>query len=296
MSGIVIGWSDRSDRVNGSLRRRARAAIALGLCAGLVATVAPSVSGASVQPMNGSPRTYWTGNGITSDGANGYVLNSPLCDAESTPYLLFVLAGTKATAATLSIGSSSESMPKSNGPKNGVSSFKYTYTPAGSIDLAALLGGGTNVFATHNDSRNKGTLTVSHGCLGGGNASLTVHFIGELLPSADGPDTWVTLGTNGANQAFKVCETGSTTGCAEFAFGATAGSTRTLTLSGSNKTLDVTVTNDNYYCIAVLLLSDVPVAENFVPSAEMAFSDTPLTSTSTFSNGGDVWFATVCGG
>lgn len=178
MSGIVIGHRGESSRTHRSRGERTRVALGLGLCAGVFIAAAPSASGAPVRPTNGSPVSYWTGNGVTSDGEDGYLLTSPQCDADDTPYLLFVLAGSKATVASLSIDGSSAPMSKANGTKKGVSSFKYTYSPDGSIDLADLLGDGSNVYATHNDSRDTGTLTISHGCTGGTGTltGLTIQF------------------------------------------------------------------------------------------------------------------------
>lgn len=76
----------------------------------------------------------WSGRGMTSDGDGGYTLNDDRCDeSEGAPYILFVLASTKAiNSAYIKFGSDSPiAMEKSNTDKRGTSTWKYLYTPAG---------------------------------------------------------------------------------------------------------------------------------------------------------------------
>jgi hypothetical protein len=104
----------------------------------------------------------WAGNGTTVSDGTLTLTDGDACDIDNTPYLLWVLAGSKATAASITItGSLAVSMEKTNVDKKGFSSFKYEMP--GPINLDSL----GPVVATYDDGKNKATLTISHGCLGG---------------------------------------------------------------------------------------------------------------------------------
>jgi len=107
----------------------------------------------------------WRGNGMTADGNGGYVLGSSQCDANETPYLLFILASTRSISSpSIQFGASAPiAMTKSNGGKKGTSSWRYTYLPGAPIDLAALLA--LPVSASWAGTASP-TLTLSHGCVG----------------------------------------------------------------------------------------------------------------------------------
>jgi hypothetical protein len=122
----------------------------LGIAGTAAAAKAPSTPGTAT----------WNGNGTTVT-AGTRTLNTVTCDANDTPYLLWVLAGSKATTATINIdGGDPISMGKPGiDKKTGISTFKYTMT--GSVDLDTL-----TASAAYNDGKNKATLTISHGCLG----------------------------------------------------------------------------------------------------------------------------------
>lgn len=98
---------------------------------------------------------------MVTDAEGNLALKTTLCDAESTPNLNFVLSGTAATYATLSInGGAPLTMIKTSTGKNQ-SNWKYTWTPDAPIDLSAL----TSVVATYN-GKEIGSLTIGSGCLG----------------------------------------------------------------------------------------------------------------------------------
>lgn len=137
------------------LATAAAAALALSVLA-VPALAARTPAGSSVT---------WRGNGMTSDGNGGYVLGSSQCDANQTPYLLFILASTRSiTSPSIQFGASAPiAMTKSNGTKQGTSSWRYTYLPGAPIDLAALLA--LPVSASWAGTASP-TLTLSHGCVG----------------------------------------------------------------------------------------------------------------------------------
>ena len=73
--------------------------------------------------------------------------------ANATVVKSFALIGASAPIA----------MTKSNGTKQGTSSWRYTYLPGAPIDLAALLALPVSASWTGTASP---TLTLSHGCIG----------------------------------------------------------------------------------------------------------------------------------
>lgn len=129
------------------------AALVVASLAGAVAT------NASPKPAGNS--VTWSGQG-TSVVNGDRVLSTVNCDANNTPYLAFVLSGTKATSAWISLDGG-RSMTKANVDKKGFSTFKYTYTPGSRIDLNSLL---RNVTAVYNDALNKPSFVISSGCVG----------------------------------------------------------------------------------------------------------------------------------
>lgn len=114
---------------------------------------------------NGNPTTtlsapqagsFWNGNGIYPTG--DFTPISEQCGIENGapvngPYLLWILTATKATSATIAIGSSITTAMSRQG--NG--SFRYVQTFSSGTFTAP-----TFVYATHNST--KGSLVLSHGC------------------------------------------------------------------------------------------------------------------------------------
>lgn len=177
----------------------------------------------------------WSGQGTVADGDGGLTLTNMLCapdpGADSTNnYLLFVLSSVKSLTSTPTIsvnGGSAVAMTKSSGKTSGASSYKYVFESTSSINLSALT-------ATANwTGAARPTLTISHGCAGGGGDTpqgLTIVFTGQATSTS-------TFGNNNANIEF--CEYGSTTNCVTFSKTETPGTTKTLTLSSSPTYLHV---------------------------------------------------------
>jgi len=102
------------------------------------------------------PAAFWNGNGVYPTG--DFMPISEICGIANGapvdgPYLLWILTATKATNATIAIGSSiNQAMsPRRNG------SFRYVQTFSSGIFTAP-----TFVYATHDGT--KGNLVISHGC------------------------------------------------------------------------------------------------------------------------------------
>jgi hypothetical protein len=136
---------------------------ATAIAAALLASLGAGGTTAAGKPTPAPSGTVtWAGNGTTVTDGTLTLTDGDTCDNDNTPYLLWVLAGSKATAASISItGSSAVPMEKTNVDKKGFSSFKYEMP--GPINLDNL----DPVIATYDDGKNKATLTISHGCLGG---------------------------------------------------------------------------------------------------------------------------------
>jgi hypothetical protein len=249
-------------------------ALALGLICVLATTIGAVSASAAGTPLS------WTGNGTAAD-ADGRVLDNERCDESATPYLSWVLSGTKATSATLTIGDSTAvTMDRANGDKKGVSTFKHTWQPGSPIDLDALVG---TVSAHHNDPKNKAVLTVSHGCLGeSDSAGLQIVFLGELVNPGDGW-TYANQGVY-AGSAFDVCEN-ATTNCVSFALGTTPNTTRTLTLGTTPAHLSFPETPE--FCIVLAYDSSVVATSPFLMtqySSYLGMFFNESTTTSTFGN------------
>jgi alpha-tubulin suppressor-like RCC1 family protein len=140
------------------------AVLTLGLSTVLVVSLLSGVASAGKTPPPPSPATVtWTGGGSVVDGASR-TLKTVKCDAANTPYLAWVLSGSKATSASILIaGQSAQSMGKPQTDKLGYSTFKYTWSPGTAINLEALY---QAVTASYNDAKNKAVLTIGQGCLG----------------------------------------------------------------------------------------------------------------------------------
>lgn len=145
--------------------RSQRSRLATAVAAALLLTVAAVPALARTAPASSS--VTWTGNGITADGNGGYVLGTSLCDANETPYVLFILGAARGVASpTIRFGADTPvAMAQSNGGKKGTSSWRYSYTPGSAIDLAALLALPVTASWTGTASP---TFTLSHGCVGSG--------------------------------------------------------------------------------------------------------------------------------
>jgi hypothetical protein len=163
----------RSPRVPQNTKRSMHRALAtLGLSAVVGVSLLSGVAGAAKSPPPPpSPASVtWTGGGSVLDGATR-TLKTVSCDNSNTPYLSWVLSGSKATSASILIpGQASQSMGKPQVDKQGWSTFKYTWSPGSPIDLNTLYNA---VTATYNDGKNKATLTIGQGCLGSGGGGTT---------------------------------------------------------------------------------------------------------------------------
>ena len=182
---------------------------AIAICALLVFGVTGTAAARKATPSSSATVT-WTGNGTTlTEGSR--TLNTETCDDDSTPYLLWILAGSKATSATITINDGS-SVPMGQpgiNKKTGISTFKYLMP--GTIDLDTA-----TVIATYNDAKNKATLTISHGCTGESGAELTVVFLGEIVPGAGGAVFGPLGSTMGPSTTTSVCETAVPNNCVTF--------------------------------------------------------------------------------
>lgn len=263
-------------------KKGAAIAVALLLASG-VATNASARPPASTSTQT----TPWTGNGTNlTEGAR--TLTTETCDAEDTPYLLWILSGSKATSASITINAATENMEKANVDKKGHSTFKFLMS--GTVDLDNAV-----VSATSNDGRNRATLTISHGCLGGESEGLTVVYLGLLNYGTDyaplSPATTVSL-----------CETAAPTNCVTFAYPSIPGATQTLDLSAPGQlTLGVV----GQLSIALLLneplsLSDLLAGLNSSDPLPwligFAFNDNPMPTMLSFSNSDTVYIVTGQGG
>lgn len=257
------------------------AAISAALLSALAAPGTTSAAGGKPAPAPAGT-AVWTGNGTTvTDGTR--TLNTETCNAENTPYVLWVLSGSKATTATISIDGATRAIPmvKTNVDKRGFSTFKYEM--AGPIDLDAL-----TAVASYDDGKNKAALTISHGCLGDATPHLTVVFMGEYgeNPTSPGTFTYLALGTAygqyGASTAASVCESAVPTNCVNFPTGTAAGTTGTITMSAPG----AVVVNSTDNCVTALYDTPVAAADVFTaPLLTYASQGTSATATGPFSNG-----------
>ncbi|MFM1751290.1 MAG: hypothetical protein RL119_252 [Actinomycetota bacterium] len=119
-------------------------------------------------------------------------------------------------------------MEKANVDKKGHSTFKFLMS--GTVDLDNAV-----VSATSNDGRNRATLTISHGCLGGESEGLTVVYLGERPFGSDAP--YVALGSalNDTAANVSICETNTPTNCVTFASGTNPGTSSTLSLNVTSR-------------------------------------------------------------
>jgi hypothetical protein len=261
---------------------------AIAICALLVFGVTGTAAARKATPPSVATVT-WSGNGTTlTEGSR--TLNTETCDADSTPYLLWILAGSKATSATITIngGDPVQMVQPGINKKTGISTFKYLMP--GTIDLDTAI-----VTASYNDAKNKATLTISHGCTGEAGAELTVVFTGELAES------YTTLGGyyNVANITISVCETAVPTNCVTFNKGASPGANGTITMSAPG-TLTVNQTGES----CATLLFDTALTTNQVaavllegaepnPSAFAALPDNTGETKASYSNGDTVYAISV---
>ena len=124
----------------------------------LSATAPSTLSGTmDAKPSAGLTTLTYKGQGLTADGAQGYILQTELCGVANGaevagPYLLWVLTATDASSATITGPWGTAPMTKE---ANGA--FKYVsgyYTPG------TLIG---TVSASY-DGRSTAQLVISHGC------------------------------------------------------------------------------------------------------------------------------------
>lgn len=204
---------------------------AMTIGAALLATLGVTGTAAAGKVTPPSTATVtWAGNGTTlTEGIR--TLATETCDTDSTPYLLWILAGSKATSATINIDGTTADMGRPGiDKKTGISTFKYTMP--GTIDLDTA-----TVTALYNNAKNKATLTISHGCTGEPSPELTVVFLGELY-GFDGSDlSFGSLGsTTGPTATTSVCETAVPTNCVTFnasGAGTAPSASGTLTMSAT---------------------------------------------------------------
>ncbi len=149
------------------------AAVIVAGCGGNGSTTGSLPDSSSTYIMNGGVKTVGTstaalntitykGQGLTSDGSGGYVLETELCavadGAESDkPYLLWNLTGTKATTASIAGPWGTAPMVKEGEGVGGV--FKYV---SDWYDLGTLPS--YPVIATYDGEKMKPQLVISHGC------------------------------------------------------------------------------------------------------------------------------------
>lgn len=130
----------------------------------LTATVGLLTPASAMRP-SGEPTANtatWNGKGTTLTD-DVYTLNRNVCDDDSTPFLVFQLVATKSTTATLTIpGEDPVTMNKPRINIRGFSVFRYTYAPGEGFDLTDLVGATS---ASYNDSKNRGRLIVTKGCV-----------------------------------------------------------------------------------------------------------------------------------
>ena len=131
-------------------RRLASLGAVLGLAAVSLIASAPASAAHLVNSV------VYSGQGLDGDGN----IEEVICDDDNTPYVLFVLAGTKASEASIS-GSVAGTMNKS-GKGNG-GAFKYEAGIGG--DLTELIG---QVTASYDGPARNAQLVISHGCPGDG--------------------------------------------------------------------------------------------------------------------------------
>ena len=146
-------------------------AAALIPVAGLVAS--PADAAPKPPPPPSSASITWSGQGTTSDGSGGRTLNTEICNASKTPFLLFVLSGTKASSASIAFNGGAPTAMTRTGldRKTGIATFKATFTPPADVTYLSptVLNGwltSKSFVATYNDAKSVGNLTVSHGCPG----------------------------------------------------------------------------------------------------------------------------------
>lgn len=147
---------------------RRNAAIAVGLVLALVGT--PALAAKPTPPPATATMT-WSGKGtyVMDDKRR---LSNEVCDAESSPYLDWVLSATKATSATLTLPDSATPHPmvKANRDKRGYSVFKLHWTQSEYISLDTDSGtptiNGDPVSVTFRNAKYRGNLSIEVGCVG----------------------------------------------------------------------------------------------------------------------------------
>lgn len=263
-----------------SVKKSTIKGIKKGLAVGVALLLAGGVAGnvsARQHSTTSSGTISWTGNGTTLiDGTRS--LTSETCDAENTPYLLWILSGSKASSASITIDGNESSMSKANIDRRGLSTFKFLMSGTIDLDNAA-------VFATYDDGRNRATLTISHGCLGEESEGLTVVFLGEL-PS---------FGSLGAaygvtTMSISVCESAFLTNCVTFSGPVAPGSSGSISMSATGI---LTLSQNADSCTTFLFDSGFAAGDPVPPRiAEVTFPGLGSDNTSSsFSNGDTVYVA-----
>lgn len=130
---------------------RHRRLASIGAVLGLTAVSLMASAPASADHVNS---VVYSGQGLDGGGN----IEEVICDDDNTPYVLFVLAGTKASAAHLD-GDVVGSMTKSGGGNGGA--YKLTAGIGG--DLTDLI---DNVTAYYDGPARNAQLVISHGCPG----------------------------------------------------------------------------------------------------------------------------------
>jgi hypothetical protein len=135
----------------------------------LSAVTAVAVIGSAIAPVSASGggtalSALWVGNGLTADRSG---FSTTVCNEANDPYVEFVLSGTAATTASITVGAASaQPMTKVVVGRNQ-STWKYTFVAGAAINPAALLTAGVTVAY---NGKAKGTLTAGRGCTGGTSA------------------------------------------------------------------------------------------------------------------------------
>lgn len=144
-------------------RHHVRLAAGVGVALLLASTVVSPASAGTPTVGTGRVAT-WTGQGVGTDDSGAPAFRTTVCNSSYDPYVTFVLAGTAARTATITIDGTARPMQKSRSGKD-TAAWRYTYEPAaeGPMDIAALVA--SNVTVTY-DGKDIGTLTAGSGCGG----------------------------------------------------------------------------------------------------------------------------------
>lgn len=135
------------------------------------APAAKHVSPKKPTPPNPDTTITWGGSG-TYVAAGSRKLSNEVCDLNKTPYLVWVLSGTKATSATITLPDSETpyTMVKSNGTKRGYGTFKFRWSHEGYIGLGTTEGTPTvdeaAVTVNFLNAKMRGKLSIEVGCRG----------------------------------------------------------------------------------------------------------------------------------